>query len=68
MFVFSFWSQAQSVIKSLNSVCVKKMISTDEEWLELGIGSVGRGAILCNYSKLVEQLKAQDKLPALVFR
>ena len=56
------------MIKSLNSVCVKKMISTDEEWLKLGIGSVGRGAILCNYSKLVEQLKAQDKLPALVFR
>ena len=56
------------MIKSLSSVCVKKIISTDEEWLELGIGSVGRGAILYNYSKLVEQLKAQDKLPALVFR
>ena len=56
------------MIKSLNSVCVKKIESTDEEWLELGIGSAGKLAIRCNYLKLVEQLKAQDKLPALVFR
>lgn len=56
------------MIKSLNSVCEKKLTSIEGEWSELGIGSTGRRVILHNYAKLVEQLKAQDKLPALVFR
>lgn len=56
------------MIKSLNSVCEKKLISTEGEWSELGISSTGKLAILRNYAKLVEQLKEQDKLPALVFR
>lgn len=58
----------KSVIESLNSVCLTKMTSTDEEWLELDMDSSGKRFILSNYLKLVKQLKAQDKLPALVFR
>ena len=58
----------KSVIESLNSVCLTKMTSTDEEWLELDMDSSGKKFILSNYLKLVKQLKAQDKLPALVFR
>lgn len=44
------------------------MTSTDEEWMELDMDSSGKEFILSNYLKLIEQLKAQDKLPALVFR
>ncbi|KAM7443056.1 putative ATP-dependent RNA helicase ddx60 [Porites harrisoni] len=61
------FKKAKSVIKSLNSVCEKKLTSIEGEWSELGIGSTGKRVILHNYAKLVEQLKAQDKLPALVF-
>lgn len=56
------------MIKSLNSACEEKLASIEEEWSELGISSTGKLVILHNYAKLVEQLKAQDKLPALVFR
>ena len=63
-----FFFQVEAVIQSLNSVCFEKKTSTDEEWGELGISSTGKKFIKMNFPKLVEQLKAQDKLPALVFR
>lgn len=56
------------MIDSLNSLCLTKLTSTDEEWMELDMDSSGKEFILSNYLKLIEQLKAQDKLPALVFR
>ncbi|CAH3032867.1 unnamed protein product [Porites evermanni] len=59
--------KVKSVIDSLNSLCLTKMTSTDEEWMELDMDSSGKKFILSNYLKLIEQLKAQDKLPALVF-
>lgn len=58
----------EDVIQSLNSVCVDKKISTEEEWGKLGMSSTDKNFIRMNFPKLVEQLKAQDKLPALVFR
>lgn len=58
----------QSVIQSLNSVCVDKQASVEQEWSEIGMPSSGADFIVFNFPKLVDQLKAQDKLPALVFR
>lgn len=60
--------QVEAVMQSLNSVCVDIKTSTEEEWGELGMSSTGKNFIWMNFPKLVEQLKAEDKLPALVFR
>ena len=60
--------QVQAVIKSLNSVLLEKQASTEEEWTRLGMPSSGNIFMLKNFPKLVEQLKAQKNLPALVFR
>ncbi|XP_078360877.1 putative ATP-dependent RNA helicase DDX60 [Oculina patagonica] len=59
--------KVEAVIQTLNSVCVDKRTSTEEEWGKLGMSSTDKIFIRMNFPKLVEQLKAQDKLPALVF-
>ncbi|XP_044173202.1 probable ATP-dependent RNA helicase DDX60 isoform X1 [Acropora millepora] len=59
--------KVQCVIQSLNSVCQEKQDSTEDEWSDLGLPSCGDSFILRNFPKLVDQLRAQDKLPALVF-
>ncbi|XP_027035542.1 probable ATP-dependent RNA helicase DDX60 [Pocillopora damicornis] len=59
--------KVQAVIQSLNSVLLEKQASTEEEWTQLGMASLGKLFIWSNFPKLVEQLKAQGKLPALVF-
>ena len=58
----------ESVIQSLNAICVDKQASVESAWSEIGMPSSGTGFILNNFTKLVDQLRAQDKLPALVFR
>ncbi|XP_078360874.1 putative ATP-dependent RNA helicase DDX60 isoform X2 [Oculina patagonica] len=59
--------KVQSVIQSLNFVCMEKQASTEEEWSELAMPSSGKFFICRNFPKLVDQLRAQNKLPALVF-
>ncbi|KAK2572321.1 putative ATP-dependent RNA helicase DDX60 [Acropora cervicornis] len=59
--------KVQCVIESLNSVCQEKQASTEDEWSDLRLPSCGDFFILMNFPKLVDQLRAQDKLPALVF-
>lgn len=59
--------KVQSVIQSLNSVCQEKQASTEDEWSALRLPSSGKLFIWLNFPKLVDQLRAQDKLPALVF-
>ena len=51
-------TQVEFVIQSLNSVNSEEMARMPS----------GKAFILRNFPTLVEQLKAQDKLPALVFR
>ena len=65
---YLLFSQVQCVIQSLNSVCQKVQASTEHEWSELEMPASGNLFILRNFPKLVDQLRAQDKLPALVFR
>ncbi|KAK2572326.1 putative ATP-dependent RNA helicase DDX60 [Acropora cervicornis] len=59
--------KVQSVIQSLNSVCQEKQASTEDEWSAIRLPSSGKFFICLNFPKLVDQLRAQDKLPALVF-
>ncbi|XP_015768450.1 PREDICTED: probable ATP-dependent RNA helicase DDX60 [Acropora digitifera] len=59
--------KVQSVIQSLNSGCQEKQASTEDEWSALRLPSSGKLFIWLNFPKLVDQLRAQDKLPALVF-
>ena len=56
------------MIQSLNSVCQEKQASTEDEWVGLQLPSVGKLFIQLNFPKLVDQLRADDKLPAIVFR
>lgn len=60
--------QVEAVIHSLNSVFLKRKESADKEWSQVGMSSSGKNFVAKNFPKLVEQLKAQGKLPALVFR
>jgi len=52
----------------LNSVFLEKKASIDEEWNQVKMPSSGKEFVGKNFPKLIEQLKAQGKLPALVFR
>ena len=58
----------KSVIRSLNNECIQKQFSTEEEWNKQEMPSSGTYFIRNNFTKLVDQLRAQNKLPALVFR
>ena len=60
--------QVKSVIRWLNNECLQTGFSTEEEWNKLEMDSSGTRFILNNFTKLVDQLRAQNKLPALVFR
>ncbi|KAJ7386940.1 putative ATP-dependent RNA helicase ddx60 [Desmophyllum pertusum] len=59
--------KVQSVIQSLNSVYLERQTSIEKEWNTQGKPSSGKFFILRNFPKLVDQLRAQDQLPALVF-
>ncbi|XP_022803055.1 probable ATP-dependent RNA helicase DDX60 [Stylophora pistillata] len=59
--------KVKSVIRSLNNECIQKQFSTEEEWNKQEMPSSGRDFIRNNFTKLVDQLRAQNKLPALVF-
>ena len=52
----------------MNDTFVKRKALIDKEWMELGMPSSGKEFNIKNFPKLIEQLKAQGKLPALVFR
>ncbi|KAJ7386934.1 putative ATP-dependent RNA helicase ddx60 [Desmophyllum pertusum] len=60
-------TKVQSVIQSLNSVYIEKQTSIEKEWNAQGMPLSGQFFILRNFPKLVDQLRAQDQLPALVF-
>lgn len=60
--------QVEAVIQSLNAVFIARKSSIDEEWSQMGMPSSGKEFIRKNFPKLIEQLKEQGKLPALVFR
>lgn len=60
-------TKVQSVINSLNSVFVETHSSTEEQWSKLRMTSFGKSFIKKTFEKLIDQLRAQDKLPALVF-
>ena len=66
--IITFFCQVQSVINSLNSVFLENHSLTGEQWGELGMTLSGKGFIKRNFAKLIDELRAQDKLPALVFR
>ncbi|XP_022789735.1 probable ATP-dependent RNA helicase DDX60 [Stylophora pistillata] len=59
--------KVKSVIRSLNDEYIQKGLSTEEEWNKLKKPSSGTDFIRYNFTKLVDQLRAQNKLPALVF-
>ncbi|PFX17719.1 putative ATP-dependent RNA helicase DDX60 [Stylophora pistillata] len=59
--------KVKSVIRWLNKECLQTGFSTEEEWNKLEMDSSGTRFILNNFTKLVDQLRAQNKLPALVF-
>ncbi|CAH3109022.1 unnamed protein product, partial [Pocillopora meandrina] len=61
------FEKVEAVLQSLNSILLEKQASTEEEWTQLGMPSSGKIFIWKNFPKLVEQLKAQKKLPALIF-
>ncbi|CAH3109024.1 unnamed protein product [Pocillopora meandrina] len=60
-------SKVQSVIDSLNSVLLETHSSTEERWGEQRMTSYGQIFIRKTFEKLINELKAQEKLPALVF-
>ena len=55
-------------MNSLNSVFLENHSLTEEHWGELGMTLSGKGFIKRNFAQLIDELRAQDKLPALVFR
>ncbi|CAH3109016.1 unnamed protein product [Pocillopora meandrina] len=60
-------TKVQSVIDSLNSVFLETHSSTEERWGEQSMTSYGKTFIKKTFEKLINELKAQEKLPALVF-
>ncbi|XP_022803066.1 probable ATP-dependent RNA helicase DDX60 [Stylophora pistillata] len=60
-------TKVQSVITSLNSAFVEAHSSTEEQWGKLRMTSFGKSFIKKSFDKLIDQLRAQEKLPALVF-
>ncbi|CAH3109026.1 unnamed protein product [Pocillopora meandrina] len=60
-------TKVQSVINSLNSVFLEIHSSTEEQWGEQRMTSYGKPFIKKSFEKLINELKAQEKLPALVF-
>ncbi|CAH3109010.1 unnamed protein product [Pocillopora meandrina] len=60
-------TKVQSVINSLKSVFLENHSLTEEQWGGLGMTFSGKQFIKNNFAKLIDELRAQDKLPALVF-